>query len=873
MRDGWVQQLVGIGVMKFVGARTAEMQKRLAHAITKHGGDMKLRALSAAVTKLEERARKGAPDEALDALIVQHALVASELEFYQNHDGYDEQARLAAADAKGPDAELTDALLRTAKLAPLVDGHAYQGGPKDVQRALDAVHATFGPDAVVTFDAATGVWQILIGKRSFLIYETGPRRKPAGEHGPKAEHPAEPPGHVAAPPASETIVLAGDDAALRVAARSAQPRAGYIDVVVHGDADSFWVAHDGVNVAVDHRAFAAYLTKHGLAGKRLRLIACEAGASPFAIAQRLASKLKVEVLAPDQTAWINAAGHVGVGPKDQDSGKWHSFEDKGKDNPRPPKREPYVEPEPLQMPDGSEYDPPTAVEAPRVDQREHVTPAHLPALKARLGVKVTIDAALYNGVEVHARRSKGLLGYNLDVVEVRIGVAAPIGDVLAHARTIADLRRYNGVLGKLRYLKDRVWKGRQDGKPRYAPGTLGHVTEIELAKLDALIDGRQKADAGDLVDRATLDEEIAFFEGEVAKHREVIESMVDVGDLAEDVVVAAPDILKTTREALAAGYKRPGEMPGLGEHENPDDYYYRRNKHDASVFELARRPSASASGGAAYRAEVVAGKFVKLVARTRPEVERVEVGTTHEALMTRLRETVGFGPYETMLLDAKLASREVVEAAVRSERNRRNQAGQEVTIDVLRHAVKEHFRPRVLAYLTDPKLGAAESFQRMRGMLDKVGGPDRGPLAEAWYRARYAPNAKAQVPYAIDRTGGENAGLREFRTADLVENREACEIKDVTGAIDAEQFNAYVDMIRAPGDAASKPFDRLRYAFTNPKGAIANLEFFAEKLEGRQLEGRLTVEVIDGQGQRHVVTTAQQARELLLTLGPKGNHP
>src|SRR5206468_777639 len=109
-------------------------------------------------------------------------------------------------------------------------------------------------------------------------------------------------------------------------------------------------------------------------------------------------------------------------------------------------------------------------------------------LSAQLGVKVVIDHALENGVEVCARQPKGLLGYDMTGIEVRVGTSALTSDVLAHGRTVQLLQRYNGLLGKLRLLADRLFKGRAAAQgalvhSRFPPGSRGYVTEMELGKL------------------------------------------------------------------------------------------------------------------------------------------------------------------------------------------------------------------------------------------------------------------------------------------------------------------------------------------------------------------------------------------------------
>src|SRR5262249_863712 len=138
------------------------------------------------------------------------------------------------------------------------------------------------------------------------------------------------------------------------------------------------------------------------------------------------------------------------------------------------------EPEPMRTEDGSEVDAPLAVEAPHVDTRARVRTDDVAKLSAQLGVKVVIDHDLLNGVEVHARQPKGVLGYDMTDIEVRVGTSALTSDVLAHARTVQLLQRYNGLLGKLRLLADRLFKRHAAAHgalvhSRFSPGSRGYV--------------------------------------------------------------------------------------------------------------------------------------------------------------------------------------------------------------------------------------------------------------------------------------------------------------------------------------------------------------------------------------------------------------
>jgi hypothetical protein len=216
-----------------------------------------------------------------------------------------------------------------------------------------------------------------------------------------------------------------------------------------------------------------------------------------------------------------------------------------------------------------------------------------------------------------------------------------------------------------------------------------------------------------------------------------------------------------------------------------------------------------------------------------------------------------------MLESQGIASRAVIDAAVATMRGRKNQAGQEVTLDWLRHEVKDYFRDRVLKKLLDPALDRTASYRNMRNMLDGLGNADRGALVEIWYRERNAPTAETHVRYQVTRTGGENAGSTETREADLVVGREIREVKHIEGKIDEDQFDAYVDLLRDDKACKQLGIDKLRYVFTKPEGAVANLKFMARALTREGLHGRLTVEVFDVSGTSHLATTPEQARALL----------
>jgi DNA-binding helix-hairpin-helix protein with protein kinase domain len=155
----------------------------------------------------------------------------------------------------------------------------------------------------------------------------------------------------------------------------------------------------------------------------------------------------------------------------------------------------------------------------------------------------------------------------------------------------------------------------------------------------------------------------------------------------------------------------------------------------------------------------------------------------------------------------------------------------------------------------------------MRSMVDNLSPSERGSLAEIWYRARHAPESKAHVGIDVERSSGDNAGKMEHRVIDAVQGRTAIEVKDTKGKIDQEQFAAYLDMMRdrqSPnGTASTTKIEKLKYVFTKPEGAIASLELLADTMNQLAFNNRITVEVFDRNGARHVAATSDEAMQLL----------
>jgi hypothetical protein len=499
--------------------------------------------------------------------------------------------------------------------------------------------------------------------------------------------------------------------------------------------------------------------------------------------------------------------------------------------------------------------------------RVRVSSEHLAHLEQQLGVSIAFDDTLASGVELHYVKKRGALGLGTDIepTGLRIGRDAVLEDVLAHRATIARVTHYNGVVGKLRRLWDRVAAETHGVNPLPA-GSRGWESFEELRKIDDLIELRRARWNPQVLDRRVLDDEIAFLEGRRAYHEEILRTAEETGALHGAGHIDMPDVRKVTAEAQAKGY----QLPGTNEGANPDWYYYRNKRDLPGEYELAVKPSAPAEV-TPYRAVTRDGKFQKLEPGDTPRPATLLTGEwTDSQVIDHLWADDSFRAFADLLERERLATRGEINATILAKSSNRARLGS-LADDTVRGNIKDTFRPRLIEELADPALDEQASWRRMRQMLDGLDNADRGNLAELWYRARYARGAEHQVAARVARIG-EKADQLENRVIDLVDGNRATEVKDVGGPIDRDQYRAYIDMlaqqVEVAGTEGQVALKRLRYVFTKPEGARANLKFLAKEFrEHTELVGRLSIEVFDSSGVRHIVTSADQAEALVMRLG------
>ena len=165
-----------------------------------------------------------------------------------------------------------------------------------------------------------------------------------------------------------------------------------------------------------------------------------------------------------------------------------------------------------------------------IDRRTRVTTERLAELGDRLGVRIEIDGALTDGIELHhAVRTDG----GIDPTILRVGPRALVDDILVHRLTVRRITRYNHEVSLLRRLRDRLVVYARGTRNPFPPGTAGYEAFEELAKIEALIASRRSIRMRRQVDPLILDEEIAFLEETRLRHQATVRDAEQTGHHGE----------------------------------------------------------------------------------------------------------------------------------------------------------------------------------------------------------------------------------------------------------------------------------------------------------------------------------------------------
>lgn len=85
---------------------------------------------------------------------------------------------------------------------------------------------------------------------------------------------------------------------------------GFLDVAVHGSANSVRIGTEAVN----HRVLASIIQRNPqFTGQPIRLLSCNTGSCATGLARNLSNKLGVPVIAPNNLIWATQNGRLSIG--------------------------------------------------------------------------------------------------------------------------------------------------------------------------------------------------------------------------------------------------------------------------------------------------------------------------------------------------------------------------------------------------------------------------------------------------------------------------------------------------------------------------------------------------------------------------------
>jgi hypothetical protein len=394
---------------------------------------------------------------------------------------------------------------------------------------------------------------------------------------------------------------------------------------------------------------------------------------------------------------------------------------------------------------------------------------------------------------------------------LRFGPQTPDGDLAAHVERIVAIRRTAGLLGRVRTAL------RDSGS--FPLDTRAGEAAQELPKLERMIQDRlRQLRGGNLSPESTelVEAELDVLEANLDEFAEVLER----GDLS-------PSTGRIGRPDAPPGYPDP-----------PEGHYYRQRN---GGWDLQRYPDADVEP---YTLEPDGAGGWRIVGRegVAPPAVRFPEGTSAE---TAFEQLVGpdsrssFKQYWEMLRDNGLATREEVIAAMIDPSGR--------TEDAVRHALKEHFRARVLARVRTTAEGVArteaESLAELQRLTAGLNPSDRGNLTEAWYGA-----TRGNLVAHPEMSPEHNPGLAEVRRPDFVEGTTLVEVKSTAQGLGDRDMVQIVDMLGVCdiggcvrlSDGTLRQVSTMRLVFTDIRGARGSAGMLTEWLGSNKA---LTLEI------------------------------
>ncbi|HEV8430461.1 MAG TPA: DUF4157 domain-containing protein [Pyrinomonadaceae bacterium] len=250
----------------------------------------------------------------------------------------------------------------------------------------------------------------------------------------------------------------------------------------------------------------------------------------------------------------------------------------------------------------------------------------------------------------------------------------------------------------------------------------------------------------------------------------------------------------------------------------------------------------------------------------KPPPEPFPAGTKADMIVERLTGTgskSSFKEYFEMLKKQGIADDAKLRATVEEVRKEFDLDTKASTVDDVRHALKEKFRPEVVKRMFEApdgtKLDPKASHKKMLEVTEKLNSADKGTLTEEWVQKTREAAGVTDAPQKVNVKQSDHPAMSQNRQLDRIEGESINEIKstdDYLSTDDKAEISDHLKLIGTEGATITvkgKPriLKSEKLTFLHPEGARKNLDYIIEQLEAHD---NLSVEVFNNAGESKVFT-------------------
>lgn len=219
-----------------------------------------------------------------------------------------------------------------------------------------------------------------------------------------------------------------------------------------------------------------------------------------------------------------------------------------------------------------------------------------------------------------------------------------------------------------------------------------------------------------------------------------------------------------------------------------------------------------------------------------------------------------FKPFTEMLIRENIATRAQIERMI----ERKGFLGRDE--DVVRHELKLAYRDAILAKMNEPRTPEGK-HAAMRRLTEHLDSADKGNITEVWYKeAVLGGDGELHVAARKD-TLAEDQGIKitKDRFIDIVDGNIGHEIKSGDGKLSDDEvvrMKDYAKLVdgkaRLPTDNGEVTIEHVRYTFTSPEGARANVQTIRDAFKDPLRVNRISFELFTPEGKSVVIKNVAQ---------------